>query len=46
MKEDNVSIAAQPMSFKLTTSILSKITLKKMQITAHLYEVTNITFEV
>lgn len=46
VKEDNSSSIAQPMSFKLTTSILSKITLKKLQITAHLYEITNITLEV
>ena len=44
-KEDINSASIQPLSFKLTTSIVSKITLKKIQMSAHLYEVTSITLD-
>ena len=37
VKEDMNSANIQPLSFKLTTSIISKITLKKIQISANLY---------
>lgn len=45
VKEDVNSGSVQPLSFKLKTSIISKITLKKIQISACLYEVTNVALE-
>jgi hypothetical protein len=45
LKEDINSASVQPLAFKLTTSIISKITLKKIQISATLYEVTTLCLE-
>jgi hypothetical protein len=45
VKEDLNSASVQPLAFKLTTSIVSKITLKKIQISAHLYEITTVTLD-
>jgi hypothetical protein len=45
-KEDNAYVAVQPMAFHLCTSILSKITLRKIQISTYLYEVTPIPLDV
>ena len=45
VKEDINSACIQPLSFKLTTSIMSKITLRKIQISANLYEVTTVTLD-
>lgn len=45
VKEDINSANVQPLAFKLSTSIVSKITLKKIQINANLYEITTVTLE-
>ena len=44
-KEDINSANIQPLAFKLTTSIISKITLKKIQMSANLYEITTVTLD-
>ena len=45
IKEDLSSANIQPIAFKLNTSIISKITLRKIHITANLYEITNVTLD-
>jgi hypothetical protein len=39
-------VIAQPLAFRLVTSIISKITLKRIQLTANLYEIASIPLEV
>lgn len=46
IKEDSNFIAAQPLVFKLHTSIISKLTLKKISVSTCLYEVTTIPLDV
>jgi hypothetical protein len=45
VKDDSAYVATQPTAFHLCTSVLSKITLRKIQLSAFLDEVTPIPLD-
>lgn len=45
-KDEDGSVCATPLLFKLTTSIISKVVVKKMNITANLYDVVPIHLDI